>query len=288
LAELHVEAHLTTGLKANMLISADTLGRHCFTLDFGLRKATIQACHNATLDFVVTPKPNYQEHPRPIFAEHDITVPPKSKVAIPICNCGHIPNNRDYLFEPKQHEVLCLFTHSICGDFLYIYTVNNTCCPVYVKRRVQLGELSKIDKAETYYVTLDNATELAVIRPLYCNMPITFKPSEDDKDKTTILDSGIVIYRDPERVATIRALVEKYEDVWTNEDIVDVPKEDWLRIELKPGTEECLKQYAHRYPLCTADWQEVDKVFNKLHQQGCMDWVNRPTPTSAAVFVIKK
>jgi hypothetical protein len=101
LAELHVEAYLTTSLKTNMLISTNTLGWYYFMLDFGLHKATIQACHNATLDFVVTPKPNYYDQPRLIFAEHDITILLKSKVAILICNHGHIPDNRDYLFKPK-------------------------------------------------------------------------------------------------------------------------------------------------------------------------------------------
>jgi hypothetical protein len=57
-----------------MLISADTLGQYYFILDFGLCKATIQACHNTTLDFVVTPKLNHHNQPRPSFAEYDITI----------------------------------------------------------------------------------------------------------------------------------------------------------------------------------------------------------------------
>jgi hypothetical protein len=106
---------------------------------------------------------------------------------------------------------------------------------------VQLGELSKINKVEIYYITLDNIIELAVIRPLYYKILITFKPLEDNKNKTTTLDSSIIIYRDLGRVAAICALVKKYKDVWTNKDIINIPKEDWLRIKLKPGTEEYLK-----------------------------------------------
>jgi hypothetical protein len=103
--------------------------------------------------------------------------------------------------------------HSIYSNFLYIYIVNNTCYLVYIKRRLQLEELFKINKAEIYYITLDNIIELAVTRPFYYKISITFKPLEDNKSKITILDLGIIIYRDLEKVAAICTLVKKYKDI---------------------------------------------------------------------------
>jgi hypothetical protein len=68
--------------------------------------------------------------------------------------------------------------------------------------------------------------DLYIIRPLYYKILIIFKSSKDNKDKTTILDLGIIIYKDLERVAAIYTLVKKYKDVWTNKDIINILEKD--------------------------------------------------------------
>lgn len=67
--------------------------------------------------------------------------------------------------------------------------------------------------------------------------------------------------------------------------MVDIPEDQLMRIPLKPG----VKPDPHKvYPLGTQDRALVDETFDKLHDQGRMEWTTKPTPFTYPVFVVWK
>ena len=68
-----------------------------------------------------------------------------------------------------------------------------------------------------------------------------------------------------------------------------IPEEDEMEIPLINNWEEVYKpRQAKVYPLGHQDRVVVDEAFNKLHQQGRLEWTNKLTPFSHPYFVIWK
>jgi hypothetical protein len=65
---------------------------------------------------------------------------------------------------------------------------------------------------------------------------------------------------------------------------VTVPKEDMMRIPLKLGWEN-QNMFTQVYPLSLRDKEEVDKTFDRLHEQDKVEWPAGLTPFGFPVFV---
>lgn len=60
-----------------------------------------------------------------------------------------------------------------------------------------------------------------------------------------------------------------------------------MRIPLRPGWEKH-KFNTEIYPVSARDRDCIDEVFNRLHNDGKMDWATKSTPFRAPVFVTWK
>lgn len=83
-------------------------------------------------------------------------------------------------------------------------------------------------------------------------------------------------------------MVEGYPNLWTdNGNVVDVPEEQWMEIPLLNNWPDLYNPRQVRvYPLGTKDRQEVDKLFDKLHEQNYMEWTTTSTPFTYPCFVV--
>lgn len=88
-----------------------------------------------------------------------------------------------------------------------------------------------------------------------------------------------------ERLARV---AERYPDLWRDKGTtVRVPEEDHMTIPLVEGWDRT-NLSTKPYPLSAVDRKVVDKVFDKLHDEGKMDWNTKPTPFGFPVFVVWK
>ena len=67
---------------------------------------------------------------------------------------------------------------------------------------------------------------------------------------------------------------------------MDVPEPNWMPIPLIDDWQSKYMCKAKVYLLGKADKDEVDKEFDKLQEQGKLEWSNQPTPFSYPCFVV--
>ena len=115
--------------------------------------------------------------------------------------------------------------------------------------------------------------------------PATTAPSPLSEQNECTIPNGITVYGITEEVRQqLTAVTEAYPLLWQDTGrTVDVPEEDWMPITLKPDAKI---DAAKVYPLGPADREFVDKEFNKLHDQGRMEFTKQPTPFGWPVFVV--
>lgn len=106
----------------------------------------------------------------------------------------------------------------------------------------------------------------------------------DLPERTT--SEGVHIYNaSTAAAAQLEKIVKTYPDLWTNTGLIDVPKEQMMKIPLVEGWQN-QKVSSRMYPLSKRDREVLDKVFGKLHNQGRMEWATEPTPFAHPVFVV--
>lgn len=105
----------------------------------------------------------------------------------------------------------------------------------------------------------------------------------------TSLDNGVTIHgaANSEAVGHLTQIIQAYPRLWEDHgNIVDVPEPNWMPIPLIDDRQLKYTCKAKVYPLGKADKDEVDKEFDKLQEQGKLEWSNQPTPFSYPCFVI--
>ena len=101
--------------------------------------------------------------------------------------------------------------------------------------------------------------------------------------KDTVLPNGVTIYGD---VPDLAAVANEFPDLWTEGGFAEVPLNEWMRIPLRSDWEDKAPKTARVYPLGNEAKRIIDEIFDKLHDQGRMDWTNEATPFSYPVFVV--
>ena len=81
-------------------------------------------------------------------------------------------------------------------------------------------------------------------------------------------------------------MCDDFLEVWSEAiGTIDIPLEEQLRILLVEGW-QAIKLTTKVYPLSQKDRDFVDKEFDKLYEQGWMEWTTQPTPFGFPVFVV--
>ena len=104
-------------------------------------------------------------------------------------------------------------------------------------------------------------------------------PTEAD----SVMPNGVTVYQGNEKIQNV---VNQFPSLWEEGGFAEVPQEDWMRIPLKADWEAQAPKTARVYPLGKPAQEVVDRTFDKLHDQGKMEWTTSATPFSYPVFVV--
>ena len=312
------EIHIVDYLKAGLLVGIDILGPEGFVLDPGNKTAYIRSCDNAQIDLTVTPRKKKQT-PLNVCSSSAVTIPPHSHVRLKANTRKPLGTDGHYIFEPGNSR-LTMYAHIVDSDFSFVVAANNSDSDITIPRHTFLGQVRATD--DINYFQIDPADPVAsLLAESKPNTPISTSPkisgfipdrtsesSQDDSNypnpsqdnpnpsqrvpnpsrSETVLENGITIYGDQNTVERLTAAVIQH-DVWTDRGgFVDIPEHRWMRIPLAPGWENVLKSSAMAkvYHLSDKDKKIVDETFDRLHEQGRMQWSENHTPFGFPVFVI--
>src|SRR5437762_11984550 len=104
------------------------------------------------------------------------------------------------------------------------------------------------------------------------------KPFKGEQSSESILNNGITVYGDDNTRKQLAEVALAYPELWEdNAETVDIPEDQYLIIPLKSDSKI---EAAKVYSLGLKDKAFVDKEFDKLHEQGKLEWTTRPMPHS--------
>ncbi|TAQ83100.1 hypothetical protein B7494_g8576 [Chlorociboria aeruginascens] len=277
------EVHLVDNLQAKMLIGVDILGPERIDISITKRVATVGQC-----DDIDIPLRIMQRGPRvarSVLAQDTVTVPPRSKVVIPVHHIA-LPD-RDFIFEPAQTP-LTMFAHLVDKELSGIIAQNDSDAPVQVECNLKLGLVQEFD-FDCYFACLptdDNFDEMNALAQKFPAPVKSFKLSSDVKNER-VLQSGVTVYGDNDAAHAYQVLLDAFPGLFTDKDCIDLPEEEWMKIELKPNWQELVRSFKPKiYTVGTQDKDVIDTAFDKLHGQNRMSYTTQNTSLTFPVFVV--
>ena len=102
--------------------------------------------------------------------------------------------------------------------------------------------------------------------------------------------TGVTIHGSSQARTEIAKTVDAFPTLWEDTgNVANVPESEWMEIPLVESWEALYKPgQARVYPVGHRDKQVIDAEFDKLHDQGRMEWTTAATPFSFPCFVVWK
>jgi hypothetical protein len=285
-AKVTHEIHLVDTLAANLIVGADILGPQQFELNIAKKSAYIAACNvHITIDSTTRPNPAQGS----VSTQKPLTVPPRSTHAISVI---HTAANTAgcLLFEPIDTPI-SLFSCLTHNNLSAVLARNDTDQPVYIPAGLKLGDLFEMDETHCYQIVPEELTpdliDIALRSPARPNQQKTPLPPMQLLETTH--SSGMTIYDKERAVAALGGVIDEFPvTLWTDEGFVNIPEDQWLKVELRPDWRDRISGKAKIYPLGTQDKQIVERTFTTLTHQGRATRTLHATPFSFPVFVARQ
>jgi hypothetical protein len=259
--------HAITNLKANLLLGTDALNRGML-LGFNRR-----SCARATRPVTIT-------------TDQRIVLPPQQLVSVPIKKPPKLQTADFLLFTRHMPSFL---QQVIDCNTTAVLAYNNSLQPVEIPRNVSLGT-AELHQADSLELLHDSCWIQALPSGESTEKPTDCFSTQTLEGPTGARHFGVNIYGEPDIRQKIDDMVKDFEQLFTDYGkVANIPEEDWLTMPLVSDWQTSDAKMAHKvYPLRPKDREFLDEVHDKLHQQGRMEWTQKPTPSGFPVFVVWK
>ena len=297
------EFHIVDELTAKALVGVDILKPENIAINLSCDSMTIGAC-----DDIVVPITVHTRSPGPrtnatVFAQKQMTVQPRSNVAIPITGPRRmleLPRDRDLFFEPASLNELSTYAHVVDHTLTEVFVRNDTDRPITLQRRSKLGNITELDTTECYSISSSNH-ELAAKAPkrlprrfdirnvMATDAAFATAIGNADSATETVHQTGVTIHGSPSAASSIAAVVESFPNLWKDTGNAKISESEFMEIPLVENWRDLYKPgQAKVYPVGQRDKAVIDSAFDKLHEQNRMEWTTTATPFSFPCFVVWK
>ena len=315
IAHFRREFHIVDGLDAHALIGTDILYPEGWVLEFPTEEAILT--HNLNIRIRLQVVARDDEIQRTVFSKEAITIPPHHKAVIPLTGVKGplILPLRDFVFEPSS--LRCnLFAALMNNETKGILAENDTAYPITIKKHTKLGRVhetqvdnlnlipseateqiqllasrsSKMSWKRTVLKGVLAAAAAYSLSPNSLASPAPISASTTFSKQETRLPNGITVYGDTKPSSAITSVVDEFLPLWQDRgQQAKVPEEEQMEIPLIDNWESHYKPgQARVYPVGPKDRGIIDQTFDKLHQQGRLEWTKSHTPFSFPCFVVWK
>ena len=307
------EVHLVENLKANLLMGIDIISPEQIHINTSREVAMVRLCDNIELALSIqTRSANVQ---RTVFSQKGTRIPAHTRKALPIHGAKgtslSLPQDCDLLFEPSVKQKVSVFAHIVNHCMEAIYVQNDSDSDVVLPRNTRIGNVVEYE-ADGCFLASVSDSEIALkpakklrttgwIRRAWKGMlaaaatTAAYRITTDGpNDITTHLESKLsnraTGYGDQPTIKAFNKAVNNYPNLWVDHgNTAKVPESEWMEIPLVDNWMELYKPgHAHVYPVGQKDWEVIDSAFDKLHEQGRMEWTTEATPFTYPCFVVWK
>jgi len=84
----------------------------------------------------------------------------------------------------------------------------------------------------------------------------------------------------------MRILGINYTSIFGNCGTVNVPPERYMPVDLLENWQDKIEFDSRTYPAGTLSRENIDEIFNQLHEEGKMEFSDRPSQFTSPVFVV--
>lgn len=185
-----------------------------------------------------------------------------------------------------------LYNHIVDHETSKVLVKNASDRPLRISQHHKLGHLLDITYDNCFLVDTQLAYDSAIFLPSlqsFSDLSTRSLPSLVDSLMEIVLDNWIKVYRNAATVKQISELVSQYPSIWKSQGFVQIPPEQWMKVQLKPGWESKVSSIKLKvYPLGNNNRRIVDNTFNEMHKQRRLKFTTDPRPFSFLVFVVRK
>ncbi len=298
------ELHIVDDLTAKALIGIDIMKPEGMMIDLQRDIMRIGACRGLEVPIVVASRGSRTT--ATIYSSKKLIIPPHSNMAVPVTGPKkrlQLPKDRDFIFEPQTLDTLSAYAHIVDHTVSSVFVRNDTDKPVTLPRRQKLGKVSDYEATDCYAVDPENH-ELAIkapkrqpgwiktnLRRLVAGVAAFSAAIAPQANVNEVIHpTGVTIHGTPAASSAIATAVDAFPSLWKDTgNVINVPESEEMEILLLENWRELYKPgQARVYPLGDRDKEVIDREFDKLHDQGRMEWTTTATPFSFPCFVVWK
>ncbi len=320
-----VKADVIDNLEPKMLVGTRFLAAHGAKIDFNKEQCTFRSAHNMKVKGEVTRKPR-REVTRKVTAAYTTVIPALQDAFIPVnyvdLPTGKPDNPAAYHFTSSEEAILDATINSQTPK--YVIFRNNTLDNISITKGARVGRIAEYDGNEVAMIVRENEAgaieewlreetpnpqaaqayldELdKTLEASYTAIPPSDTKENQDPPKTNSTPSyGInkpdnlprilskagvsVCQADPDLAGKVVALLDRF-DVFRDRGIVPMPDDQKMRIELVDGWQN-QRRNIKAYPLGRKDREFIDKEHGKLHDNGKIRFMDKPSPIACPLFVV--
>lgn len=295
------EIHIVDDLSAKALIGIDIMKPEGIILDTNKDLVTIGSCESLQVPLSMVAKGSRTD--AVVLSKAQYAVPAHTFMTVPIKNVT-LPKDRDLIFEPEQLDALTLSAHIVDHNLTHIVVRNDTDLPTILPRHTRLGKVLEYEAAGCFQIDAKhtiladkpprNDRSKSWVKRAFQGLLGTaaaFNAITAPNETETVHVTGATIYGSTTAATqAISDVVEAFPNLWKDTgNVTNVPEDQYMEIPLVDNWRDLYKAgQARVYPVGVRDKQVIDEAFDKLHDQGRMEWTTTSTPFSFPCFVVWK
>jgi hypothetical protein len=226
---------------------------------------------------------------RVMVAEYQI-VPPGAVTTILVRHGLRHDDGQDLLFEGKLPN-LEVFACVTDAKMTMALVRNSTNKSVVVPRNQKIGTLVSLEDdcrlAKLDDISADEAVDLAANRqpdPTTANR----RPARALRGRPPgkLHDTGATIHDDAATLEQLQPLLTEFAEVFLDKGFTNLPKEQWMRIPLKPDWENLAPKKCKAYPVNSRDDAVIEETVENLKSGDKLFRTNDHVPFAFSVFVV--
>ena len=299
------EVHIVDNLSANVLIGIDIMKPEGMVLDLPRDVLVVGSCEGLEVPISTCTKPSRVD--TAIFSKTRKVIAPHTDIKVLVQArrkpLRDLPADRDFIFEPAQHDSLSVCAHIVDHTMSEILVRNDTDQPITLPKRTKLGRVVEYEAQGCYAVEADvqdlahrpaKATQTSWIKKTVAAamaVAAAFNAATTLPQTEVAHPTGVIMYDSGSTaIPSLSAAVEAFPSLWKDTgNVINVPESEWMDIPLVDNWRDLYKPgQAKVYSVGPKDREVIDEAFDKLHEQNRMEWTSTATPFSFPCFVIWK
>ncbi len=313
--------HLIDDLRVKILLEIDIMTTEKMQLDLNEKIVRIDSCQEFTVNIFVLTR-NLSNLKRIVRIKDWIVISSHALLKVSVLvKENKLSTDHDLIFELNYDQDLKqtsdLFTHVVDVSFFFVQVRNDIEKSVTIQRHARIEAVLEYKEDDCFLTNSTNhhlmiidwkqhrtsdwknslLREISVLVAVVAILPTAnsnllssststvsnLLSTKVDSDLKSTLSNDITIYDITQMITAIAEIVNSY-DIWTDKkNIVNIFKENWMSITLTFDAKISLTRV---YSLSTKDKKLIDEIFDKLHEQHKLTWIEQSTLYDFSMFVV--